>query len=152
MNIYLAGSCGSEDRTTMVNVAKKFRAAGLEVYCPFELKIDNAWGMSQEDWARKVFESDVAAIDSCDIFFMISKGRMSSAGVNWEQGYAFARGKNIYVLQITEEPTSLMTFCSTPFFYNTSPSKLNEKLDWLVNLIKDGKEPMRYGTCRTILT
>lgn len=152
MNVYLAGSCGSEDRTLMVNVAKKFRAAGIDVYCPFELKIENAWDYPQHEWARLVFEADVAAIEKCDIFFMISKGRISTAGVNWENGYAYARGKIIYVLQITEEPTSLMTFCSTPFFYNTVASKLDEKLDWLINLIKEGKEPMRYGTCRTVLT
>ena len=49
MKIYLAGSCGSERRSYMVSVGEELRALGSEVYCPFELKIDNAWDMSQED-------------------------------------------------------------------------------------------------------
>ena len=51
MKIYLCGSCGSTERTRMVKVAELLRSLGYDVYCPFELKIPNAWDMSQEDWA-----------------------------------------------------------------------------------------------------
>jgi hypothetical protein len=37
----------------MVQVAKYLREKGAEIYCPWELKIENAWDYSQEDWARK---------------------------------------------------------------------------------------------------
>lgn len=45
--IYLAGSCSSEERTLMVNIAKFLRDNGKELYCPFELKIPDAWDYSQ---------------------------------------------------------------------------------------------------------
>ena len=111
MKIYLAGSCGSERRSYMVSVGEELRALGFEVYCPFELKIDNAWDMSQEDWAQKVFDNDILAINSRDVIVIVTPGRQSTAGTNWEQGYAYALGKKIFVFQYTEEATSLMTYC-----------------------------------------
>ena len=95
MKIYLAGSCGSERRSYMVSVGEELRTLGFEVYCPFELKIDNAWDMSQEDWAQKVFDNDILAINSCDVMVMVTPGRQSTAGTNWEQGYAYALDKKI---------------------------------------------------------
>lgn len=111
MKIYLAGSCGTDRRTQMRKIATALRRLDYEVYCPFELKIENAWDMPQEEWAQKVFDADVAAIDACDLVVMISPGRVSTAGTNWEQGYAYAKGKRILVFQYTREPASLMTYC-----------------------------------------
>ena len=62
MKIYLAGSCSKDKRSRMEAVAAALREKGYEVYCPFELKIPNAWDYSQEDWAKMVFDKDVAAI------------------------------------------------------------------------------------------
>ena len=118
MKIYLAGSCGSERRSYMVSVGEELRALGFEVYCPFELKIENAWDMSQEDWAQKVFNNDILAINSCDVMVMVTPGRQSTAGTNWEQGYAYALGKKIFVFQYTEDQTSLMTYCGATNFIN----------------------------------
>ena len=122
--IHLAGPCDTDNRTLMVNIADyvKFlytdRYLG-EVYCPWELKIENAWDYTQEVWAKKVFDKDVEAINAADFVIMISVGRHSTAGTNWEQGYAYALGKPVYVIQITEETTSLMTYCGCKDFYNT---------------------------------
>lgn len=144
--IYLAGSCSSEQRTLMVNIAKHLRKNGYEIYCPFELKIENAWDYSQEDWAQLVFEADKKAIDKADIFLMITPGRIGSAGTNWEQGYAFANHKRIIVIQFTEEPTSLMTYCTCNTFVNTDKEKIfADILDALTG-------PDHKGTCTTTLT
>lgn len=116
MKIYLAGSCGTDRRTQMQKIASALRRLDYEVYCPFELKIENAWDMPQEEWAQKVFEADVAAIDACDLVVMISPGRVSTAGTNWEQGYAYAKGKKVFVFQYTREPASLMTYCGCDNF------------------------------------
>ena len=71
MKIYLAGPCDTENRYDMVQIAKIFREYGKhEVYCPWEFKIENAWDMTQEDWAQAVFEADIKAIQECDIFFL----------------------------------------------------------------------------------
>lgn len=150
--IYLAGSCGSEDRTMMKKVATQLRNASYEVYCPFELQIENAWDYTQEDWARLVFKADVEAIDNCDVFLMISPGRMGSAGTNWEQGYAYAKGKFIIVIQYTDQPTSLMTYSAANWFYNV------EDLDFVASLVSTilsidkGQHLFRDIPCRTVLT
>ena len=73
--IYLAGSCSSEHRTFMRKIAGKLRELGETVYCPFELKIENAWDYSQEDWAKMVFDSDLTALDGSDTVIVISPGR-----------------------------------------------------------------------------
>lgn len=141
--IYLAGSCAQEHREMMKEIAGFLRLNNIEIYCPFELQINNAWNYSQEEWARRIFEADKAAIDKADIFLMISPGRIGSAGTNWEQGYAYAKGKKVIVIQYTDEPTSLMTFCGCDIFINTNC--LNDIL--LVIHEDKGKEK-----CSTILT
>ena len=145
--IYLAGSCSSDQRTLMVNVAKHLREHSdkYDVYCPFELQIPNAWDMSQEDWSKKVFEADLNALNQCDIFLMISPGRHSTAGTNWEQGYAFAKGKRIIVLQITNDNTSLMTYCGCDVFINSNLDYLDYDLD--IALRRENTT-----ACRTVLT
>ena len=82
--IYLAGSCSSEQRTIMQNVADILTELGNKVYCPFNLKIENAWDYSQEDWSQLVFEKDLEMLDKADIVVLISPGRVSTAGTNWE--------------------------------------------------------------------
>ena len=151
--IYLAGPCSKEERTRMEAVAAALREKEYEVYCPFELKIPNAWDYSQEDWARMVFDKDVAAIDACDFMVMLTKGRVSTAGTNWEQGYAYAKGKPIFVFQYTDCETSLMTYCGCTRMENTqdieaSPSYIAEFPYGLY--IQDGIRGR--NPCKTILT
>lgn len=82
--------------------------------------------------------------NDCDIFLMITPGRNSTAGTNWEQGYAFAKGKKIVVVQYTDDTTSLMTFCgSTKFFNSTEEELLNGQAFDI---------PWEQHTCKTILT
>ena len=153
--IYLAGSCSSEHRTFMRKIAGKLRELGETVYCPFELKIENAWDYSQEDWAKMVFDSDIKALDGSDTVIVISPGRISSAGTNWEHGYSYAKGKRVYVFQITEESTSLMTFCGCTVFRNTTE---NELVDNIGDFIKTGTDVSCNPAaavpdkCRTTLT
>ena len=144
--IYLAGSCSSEQRTLMTNIAKTLRQNGYYVYCPFEIKIEHAWDYSQEDWSKLVFEADKKALDDCDIFIMISPGRVSTAGTNWEQGYMYGKGKRVLVFQFTEEPTSLMTFCGCSRFINTTRETIYD--DILLALNSDDEQE----DCKTTLT
>ena len=154
MRIYLAGPCDSENRSMMVRVAKEIRNynSDIQLYCPFELKIENAWDYSQEEWAQMVFDRDIEAINNCDVMIMISLGRISSAGTNWEQGYAFEQNKKIIVLQITDSPTSLMTYCGCNYFLNSSKDKIIQDLYWVIEKLYNNE--IRYYTdeCRTVLT
>ena len=85
---------------------------------------------------------------------VISMGRNSTAGTNWEQGYAFGLHKPIAVLQITDAPTSIMTFWGCDYFKNTDIDNLEKDLNWIVNhLEKDDLYMYENGIkCETILT
>lgn len=154
MRIYLAGPCDSENRSMMVQIAKEIRNydSNIELYCPFELKIENAWDYSQEEWGKRVFDKDIAAINDCDAMIMISLGRISSAGTNFENGYAFALGKKIVVLQITESPTSLMTYCGCNYFLNSSKDKIIQDLYWVIEKLYTNEIKYYTDECRTVLT
>ena len=79
---------------------------------------------------------------------MITPGRIGSAGTNWEQGYAFATKKpeNIIVVQFTEAPTSIMTYCAAGNFVNTNKENLTKDI---LNALKN---PTNKGKCTTTLT
>lgn len=156
MYIYLAGPCDSDHRSLMVNVKKNIeRLIDKEtdvIYCPFELKIENAWDLSQEDWSREVFTHDCKAMEDCDFAILISYGRESSAGTNWEQGYLYALGKKIFVLQVTDNPTSLMTYIGCFNFYNVYNSETNLR-DAIRFILQNWNQPhIHKGACRTVLT
>lgn len=157
IKIYLAGSCAPEQRNLMVTIAKYLRSfKNIGVYCPFELEIPNAWDISQEKWSEKVFMADKDAIDNCDVFLMISQGRISSAGTNWEQGYAYGIGKYIGVIQITDTPTSLMTYSSANCFCNvkTDGFDISEIAVAIEKIILCYNKPwvQGKGNCLTVLT
>ena len=154
MNIYLAGSCASEHRTMMRKIAGLLRnEPSFNVYCPWELKIENAWQMSQENWSQEVFTRDCKAIEDCDIMIVISYGRESSTeSTGWEQGYGYALGKKIFVLQVTDKSTCLMTYCGCFNFYNINGSE-NELRDAIRFIVQNWNQSHIYkSACRTILT
>ena len=152
MKIYLAGSCAGEDRTIMMKTAEyiKRHFKECEVYTPFTLKIENAWSYSQEAWSYLVFEKDITALRESDIVIYISKGRISSSGSNFEQGYAFALQKKIFVLQIADTPTSLMTYCGCYNFYNVAPEDIEGAIKFIAQNWE--RDNLHKHSCRTVLT
>lgn len=157
MKIYLAGSCSSDNRTLMVNVKKMIiNAFGLnvELYCPFELKIENAWSYSAEIWSQKVFDADIAALKAADLIILISHGRESSAGVNFENGVAWALGKKIFTLQVTDKPTSLMTYCGCTNFYNVTQNidEINQAIKFIAKNWNENEGHIFKHSCQTVLT
>ena len=149
MKIYLAGPCDTDHRIIMIKIAEWLREHNYKTYCPWELKIENAWDYPQEEWAQKVFEADVAAIKDCDYMISINFGRISSAGTAWEQGYAMGINKPVAVLQVDVNNTSLMTYCGCTLFENVPLSiELFNELMWVTDHM-----PMEYHPkCKTILT
>ena len=108
MRIYLATPFLQEHRGDMHNAKSILRNAGHEVYVPVENFILNAWDYPNTEWGLMVFNSDVQAINKCDVLVLLSYGRMGTAGCNWEAGYAFGIGKKIIVVEMTDEVMSLM--------------------------------------------
>ena len=153
MKIYLAGPCDTDHRTMMQKIAVKLRSTGYDVYCPFEIHIENAWDYTQETWGNMVFEKDIEAIRNCDVFFMISCGRIGSAGTNFEEGFAYALNKRIIVLQYGENiTTSLMTYSATTQFIccsNEYDMFNGASLNHAIQAIENDYEKKR---CSTTLT
>lgn len=151
IKIYLCGSCSSDNRTVMIkafNYLKKY-FPDSEIYTPFTLKIENAWDLTQEKWSEEVFNKDIKELNNCDLFIHISFGRISSAGSNWEQGYAYALGKKIFVLQVTDNDTSLMTYCGCYNFYNAQ----NDLESSIKFISQNYNEKFLFKRkCQTILT
>lgn len=147
---YLAGPCDTDNRTFMMQIAMYLRGKGAEVYCPWELKIEDAWSYSQEDWSRLVFEADIKAIEQAEAVILISLGRKCTAGTAWENGYAYAKGIPVHVIQITDEPTSLMTYCGCTSFINIlrHEGNLHSALRWIL----DNPREESHNKCRTVLT
>ena len=105
MKIYLATTIGKPNglyRRNAIKAKQLLTKLGHEVYAPWETKIPGAWEMSNSDWGKKVFEFDIKHIEEADGVVVLSYGRKSTAGVNWECGYAYGRGKRVLVVEISE--------------------------------------------------
>ena len=108
MKIYLATTLDPDKRKEMYGALEILKSLNHEVYAPIEHKIPNAWDYPNSEWGLMVFESDINAIQDCDVVVMMSHGRYSTAGANWEAGYAFGIGKKVIIVEMSDEPMSLM--------------------------------------------
>lgn len=113
MKIYLAaplGTKGSKKRKNIIKATTILRERGFEVYCPCEMIIPRAWDYPNNEWGQMVFANDLHALTNCDIVVMLDYGReKTTAGTNWEAGYAFGIGKKVICVEVTNNIVSLMT-------------------------------------------
>lgn len=126
MKIYMAGAFfRPETKSRIDSYAAGFRRLGYDVFVPQEHTVPNAWKMSQEDWAREVFKMDIAAIQECDMVFVVYDGLYSDSGTAWEIGYAYALGKHI-AINVNENVNdmSIMPFASADFIESDKNIKL----------------------------
>jgi nucleoside 2-deoxyribosyltransferase len=49
-----------------------------------------------------VFSQDLMAIQQADIIVALSYGRLNSAGIAWEAGYAYGLGKKIILVEMLD--------------------------------------------------
>lgn len=82
------------ERTKVLAVASALREIGHTVYVPMEHKIENAWGISNQEWGRRVFENDVKAINNSSkvIAIITTTNWIEDGGTAWEIGYAYGKG------------------------------------------------------------
>jgi nucleoside 2-deoxyribosyltransferase len=106
--VYLASSLNQELRIESLKAKTILETAGFDVYYPLEYTIPNAWDYPNTEWGLMVFQNDIAAIDACDYLVLLTHGRNSTAGANWEAGYAFAKGKKVIVVEMDADIMSLM--------------------------------------------
>ena len=106
--IYLASSMNDGFRNQYHLAKMILENAGFDVYYPVEHTIDHAWDYPNQEWGLMVFQNDMSALVECDYMVLLSYGRNSTAGANWEAGYAFGIGKKVIVVEMTDEVMSLM--------------------------------------------
>lgn len=108
MKIYLAGPI-KKHREIIEELAKIMRDDNHQVYVPSEHKIDNAWNLPNDIWAKKVFDNDVKAINDCDMVVVASYDNSEHhGGTKWESGYAYGIGKKVVLVHFEKEEVSLM--------------------------------------------
>lgn len=108
MKVYLASPLFTEyEREKVKEVAAELRKYH-EVYVPMEHQIENAWDKPNWIWAQKVFAEDVKQIQKCDLVVCIYYGLYSDSGTAWECGYAYGIGKQVRLLDYSNEEVSLM--------------------------------------------
>lgn len=115
MKIYLAGSFAYDNPQTTAQrkaeieqVAKILQQKGFDVYTPHQFFVENAWSLSLEEWAQKVFDADVEQLNNCDIVVLLSYGKINNSGCIWECGYCYAKGIKVVVVRMTNTTESLM--------------------------------------------
>lgn len=108
MKVYLAASLSTDKRNDMYRALEILRDAGHDVYAPVEHTIPNAWDYPNNEWGLMVFTEDIQAIQNSDIVVLLSYGRLSTAGANWEAGFAYGIGKTVIVVEMTSDIQSLM--------------------------------------------
>ena len=109
MKIYLASPFDTEEKRENALKAKRLlKDKQFDVYLPLEHAIPNAWDYPNAEWGAMVFAQDIAAIEGADIVVALSYGRESTAGTNFEIGYAFAKGKKVILVEMTDNIMSLM--------------------------------------------
>lgn len=99
--IYLASSLHTDElKARITKVVTFLREEGNSVYSPMELKIPNAWDISNKEWAKKVYDNDVKELTNADMVVCIYNGFNFAGGTGtaWELGFARAQGKDVIVL------------------------------------------------------
>lgn len=104
MKIYIASAMFTEQEQNRINkIARLMRAMGHEVYVPHEYKVPNADKMENKEWAEQVFKHDIENLDQADAVYYFCEGMNGDIGAAWECGYAYAKGKRVFVDELQEE-------------------------------------------------
>lgn len=120
-HIYLAASfaCDSREETEKRKQAIEQMVALLQNairdatwYVPHQLVIPNAWDMTMGEWARAVYDADIAELDKADLVIFLSFGKCNNAGSAWECGYAQGSGKPVIMIRMTDNTESVMLYGS----------------------------------------
>lgn len=99
----MAAPLFSEAELSFNTQVKEILDPYFDVYLPQEdggLMVDMIkQGISPDSAARRVFESDIKAIQQCDVLLIVLDGRSVDEGAAFELGYASALGKTCIGLQ-----------------------------------------------------
>ncbi len=100
------GNVKADYRAAIEDLIKTLRASKHEVFCALE---HTGWSMGGLTLPEEEFKKDLQEIDRADKLVILLEERVS-AGVQLENGYAFAKGKALEIYQIGQMAWSNMAF------------------------------------------
>lgn len=99
MRVYLASPLfNGKQKERIIKAVNFLRGAGADVFSPMEFEVEDAWSITNPEWAKKVFDHDVKGLDDANVVIAIYEGMDSDTGTSWEIGYAAAKKKDIIIL------------------------------------------------------
>lgn len=118
MKCYLASGFFNDFQNKHVKSAEDFlrQSKGFEVFSPREHQNDELEFGSKE-WRSATFNNDVDHIVWSDFVFAILDDDMDE-GVLWELGYAFAIGRPIVILDLSNKVMNLMISDSLTAYFD----------------------------------
>ena len=127
-DIYLASPFFTKRQKKIVQfVARKLRNQGYKIFVPMEHKISDGDKISNNEWAKKVFDLDVKAINESSVVFALYWGFDSDSGTSWEMGYAYGIHKPVMMLVINaSDIVSIMNANGSKIVLNDI-NELNDK-------------------------
>ena len=96
--IYLASPFFTPEEEALVRRVAELLRTRYEVFVPMEHEIGVGEDMPHKEWAKAIFDMDVAAIREADFAVVLDHGAVSDAGTAWEAGFLFGIGKPSYIL------------------------------------------------------
>lgn len=140
MKVYLAAPLFNESERVFNNrIAESLRNNGYEVWLPqesFSAVVD-----SEED-KKRVFDTDLAALRSCDVVLAVLDGECVDSGTAFEIGYAYGVGipvvgikTDVRVFSGSEE-VNLMVERSVKL---VKASNLQKLMPALLKTLRDGR-------------
>lgn len=122
--VYLASPFfNDKERKEKDKIRQKLINLGYEVIDPQNTGNVVSWELSNNDWANKVYNKDVAAIASANVVVAIDWGLYGDCGTAFEVGLASMQGLPVLIIAPDEtltQPHSLMVVQTGINFISTS--------------------------------
>jgi len=107
--LYLAASLDNDKRENILKAKEILVNKGFDVYVPMEHILEHSWDWPNNEWGLQVFRNDVEAIKASRIVVVLNYGRIeTTSGTTLEQGLAYAFGRLIILVEMTDNVQSLM--------------------------------------------
>jgi nucleoside 2-deoxyribosyltransferase len=107
--LYLAASLDNDKRENIKRAKEILANKGFDVYVPMEHTLEHSWDWLNNEWGLQVFRNDVEAIKASRIVVVLNYGRSeTTSGTTLEQGLAYAFGKLVILVEMTDNVQSLM--------------------------------------------
>lgn len=131
MKIYIAGPFFNTKERSILNTvisAIKTEFKDSELFIPMEHFIPDGENISNDEWAKAVYQMDISALERSDIVIACYLGHYSDTGTAFEIGYATAKGiKTFLYIPDGVIDVSIMPIQACSIINKIDKNNLNQK-------------------------